>query len=81
MVALALGRRDEGLALLARAEESSRHGAIPCARMRLLEDLLDVLPPADPRRDAIFAEANEMSQKRKFTPRRWRAPWLFPLDD
>ena len=81
VVALALGRRDEGLALLARAEENSRHGAIPCARMRLLEDLLDVLPPDDARRNAIFAEANEMSAARKFTPRRWRAPWLFPLDE
>ena len=80
VVALALGRRDEGLALLAQAEAESRHGAIPCARMRLLEDLLDVLAPSDPRRNAIFAEANEMSAARKFTPRRWRAPWLFPLD-
>ncbi|HXU72813.1 MAG TPA: protein kinase [Polyangia bacterium] len=81
VVALALGRRAEGLAFLTEAEEQSRHGAIPCARMRLLEDLLDVLPPSDPRRNAIFAEANEMSAARKFTPRRWRAPWLFPLDD
>ena len=73
VVALALGRREEGLSLLLRAEESSRHGAIPCARMRLLEDLLDVLPLPDPRRDAIFAEANETSAARKLHPRRWRA--------
>ena len=80
VVALALGRGREGLALLARAEELSRHGAVPCFRMRLLEDLLDVLPPSDPRRNALFAEANAMSAERKFTPRRWRAPWLLPLD-
>ena len=80
VVALALGRRDEGLALLARAEAASRHGAVPCFRMRLLEDLLDVLPPSDPRRNTLYAEANQMSAERKFTPRRWRAPWLFPLD-
>jgi hypothetical protein len=80
VVALALGRHAEGLALLTRAEEDSRHRAVPCFRMRLLEDLLDVLPPSDPRRNAFFAEANEMSAARKFTPRRWRSPWLFPLD-
>ncbi|HWE28865.1 MAG TPA: hypothetical protein VHB97_12730, partial [Polyangia bacterium] len=80
IVALALGRHDEGLALLARAEELSRPGAIPCFRMRLLEDLLDVLPPSDPRRNAFFAEANAMSAARKLSPRRWRAPWLLPLD-
>jgi tetratricopeptide (TPR) repeat protein len=80
VVALALGRRDEGLRLLAAAEERSRARAVPCFRMRLLEDLLDVLPPADPRRNAFYAEANAMSAERKFTPRRWRAPWLLPLD-
>ncbi len=80
VVALALGRHDEGLALLTLAEERSRARAIPCFRMRLLEDLLDVLPPSDPRRNALYAEANAMSAERKFTPRRWRAPWLLPLD-
>ena len=80
LVALALGRRGDGMALLARAEELSRAGAVPCFRMRLLEDLLDVLPPSDPRRSALFADANAMSAARKLTPRRWRAPWLLPLD-
>jgi tetratricopeptide (TPR) repeat protein len=80
VVALALGRHDEGLRLLADAEERSRPGAVPCFRMRLLEDLLDVLPPSDPRRGQLFAEANAMAAKHRFTPRRWRAPWLFPLD-
>ena len=80
VVALALGRHAEGLQLLAQAEAESRHGAIPCFRMRLLEDLLDVLPPSDERRNAFFAEANAMSAARKFTPRRWRAPWLLPLE-
>ncbi len=80
LVALALGRRDEGLRLLARAEEQSRPGAIPCFRMRLIEDLLDVLPPEDERRAVIFAEASDMAARHRFTPRRWRAPWLFPLD-
>jgi tetratricopeptide (TPR) repeat protein len=80
VVALALGRRDEGLRLLAEAEERSRARAVPCFRMRLLEDLLDVLPPSDGRRNAFYAEANAMSAERKFTPRRWRAPWLLPLD-
>jgi tetratricopeptide (TPR) repeat protein len=81
VVALALGRRDEGMKLLAQAEERSRPGAIPCFRMRLLEDLLDVLPEDDARRARFFAEADEMAQKHRFTPRRWRAPWLFPLDN
>jgi hypothetical protein len=48
--------------------------------MRLVEDLLDVLPASDPRRTAIFAEANAMCAMHKLTPRRWRAPWLFPLE-
>ena len=80
VVALALGHRDQGLLLLTQAEEHSRARAIPCFRMRLLEDLLDVLPPSDPRRATLFAEASEMTAQRKFTPRRWRAPWLFPLE-
>jgi tetratricopeptide (TPR) repeat protein len=80
VVALALGRHAEGLRLLTRAEEQSRAGAVPCFRMRLLEDLLDVMPPSDPRRGNLYAEANAMSASRRFTPRRWRAPWLFPLD-
>jgi hypothetical protein len=80
VVAMALGRRAEGMRLLHEAEERSRAGAVPCFRMRLLEDLLDVVPADDPRRAAYFAEANAMGAARKFTPRRWRAPWLLPLD-
>ncbi|MDB4965848.1 MAG: serine/threonine protein kinase [Myxococcales bacterium] len=80
VVALALGRRAEGMKLMIEAEERSRPGAVPCFRMRLLEDLLDLVSPNDPRRAAYFAEADAMSAARKFTPRRWRAPWLLPLD-
>src|SRR5207247_361047 len=80
LVALALGRGVEGLRLLGEAEERSRAGAVPCFRMRLLEDLLDVMPADDARRDAYRAEANGLGASRKFTPRRWRAPWLLPLD-
>jgi Protein kinase domain/AAA ATPase domain len=81
LVALARGRREEGLRLLTAAEEKSRPGAIPGFRMRLLEDLLDVVPPTDPRRAAYFAEANALSARCKLTPRRWCAPWLLPLDE
>lgn len=80
LVALALGKHARGLALLEEAEARSRAGAVPCFRMRLLEDLLDVVPADHPRRTALFAEANRLSAQRKLTPRRWRAPWLFPLD-
>jgi hypothetical protein len=80
LVALALGHREDGLKLLTQAEESSRPGAIPCFRMRLLEDLLDVLPPDDSRRARYFTEASDTAALRRLTPRRWRAPWLFPLD-
>lgn len=80
LVALALGRHAQGMKLLDEAEARSRVGAVPCFRMRLLEDLLDVVPADDPRRTALFAEANALSARRKLTPRRWRAPWLFPLD-
>jgi tetratricopeptide (TPR) repeat protein/Cdc6-like AAA superfamily ATPase len=80
LVALALGHREDGLKLLTQAEESSRPGAIPCFRMRLLEDLLDVLPPDDSRRARYFTEASDTAAQHRMTPRRWRAPWLFPLD-
>jgi hypothetical protein len=80
LVALARDRHTDGMRLLFEAEAASRAGAVPCFRMRLLEDLLDVVPASDPRRGALFAEANQLSARHKLTPRRWRAPWLLPLD-
>lgn len=79
LVALALGRHLEGMRHLAAAEQQSRDCGIPCFRMRLLEDLLDVLDSRDPHRARLFAEANALSAKHRFTPRQYRAPWLFPL--
>jgi hypothetical protein len=80
LVALALGRLDEGMHLLAAAEAASRGGGVPCFRMRLLEDLLDLLDTSDPHRAQLFAEANALSAKHRLTPRQYRAPWLLPLD-
>jgi hypothetical protein len=80
LIALALGRHVDGMRLLAAAEEKSRAGAIPCFRMRLLEDLLDVLDAADPNRARLYGEANAMSARHRLTPRQYRAAWLFPLD-
>jgi hypothetical protein len=79
LVALALGRHDEGMQHLAAAEQQSRDSGIPCFRMRLLEDLLDVLDAGDPHRAQLFAEANALSAKHRLTPRQYRARWLFPL--
>jgi hypothetical protein len=80
LVALALGRHEEGMRHFAAAEARSRDIGVPCFRMRLLEDLLDVLDPRDPHRAQLFAEANALSARHRLPPRQYRAPWLLPLD-
>jgi tetratricopeptide (TPR) repeat protein len=80
LVALALGRLDEGMRYLGAAEATSRDSGVPCFRMRLLEDLLDLLDARDPHRSRLFAEANALSARHRFTPRQYRARWLLPLD-
>jgi tetratricopeptide (TPR) repeat protein len=77
IVALALGRRREALAALDEAERLSRDGVIPCFRMRLCEDLLEVLPLADPRRTELAAEAAQMACALQIERRAYSAPWLF----
>lgn len=77
IVALALGRKKEALALLDEAERLSRGGVIPCFRMRLCEDLLEVLPLNDPRRSELAQEAATMACALSIERRTYSAPWLF----
>jgi hypothetical protein len=76
IVALALGRREEAMRHLDEAELLSRSGVIPCFRLRLLEDLLDLLPADDPRRGDYEIEIAATAEKRQFERRRNRAAWL-----
>jgi hypothetical protein len=78
IVALALGRRAEALKHLQEAEEVSRETVVPCFRMRLLEDLLEVLDPTDPRRAKVQQELDDMSESgTKLERRHKQAPWLW----
>jgi tetratricopeptide (TPR) repeat protein/predicted Ser/Thr protein kinase len=78
IVALAQGRRAEALKHLQEAEEVSRETVVPCFRMRLLEDLLEVLDRTDPRRAKVQQELDDMSESgTKLERRRKQAPWLW----
>jgi serine/threonine protein kinase len=79
IVALALGDLATGYALLEEAEKLSRAGHIPCFRMRLIEDLLEVLPEHDARRPQLAEEAKHFAALHRYARRRRPAPWLFPL--
>jgi hypothetical protein len=79
LVALARGRRTDGIRLLRAAEAASRAGAVPCFRMRLCEDLLELLPPSDPLRPPLGAETARIAERHRLRPRSERAPWLLPL--
>jgi hypothetical protein len=61
------------------AEKRSRARVVPCFRMRLCEDLLELLSPTDPRRDAIAEEAAKLALTERLVRRAGRAPWLDPL--
>ncbi len=79
IVALALGDLASGYAHLEEAELLSRAGHIPCFRMRLLEDLLEVLPDNDSRRPQLSEEAAHFAAIHRYARRKRPAPWLFPL--
>ncbi|HEY7955882.1 MAG TPA: protein kinase [Polyangia bacterium] len=79
LIALALGRRARALRLFDEAEKRSRARVVPCFRMRLCEDLLELLSPTDPRRDAIAEEAAKLALTERLVRRAGRAPWLDPL--
>ncbi|HZS38161.1 MAG TPA: protein kinase [Polyangia bacterium] len=78
LVALALGKRDLARRLFDSAEQRSRGAAVPCFRLRLCEDLLELYAPDDPRRDLIAAEAASLASRKGLERRRTPAPWLFP---
>ncbi len=76
LVALAHGRRKRALQLLWRAESLSRAAAIPCFRLRLLDDLLALLDAADARRAPLAAEAAALAAFHRLPAVRPRAAWL-----
>jgi predicted Ser/Thr protein kinase/tetratricopeptide (TPR) repeat protein len=80
LVALARGRRARAMQLLWRAEARSRTVAVPCFRLRLLDDLLALLAAADPRRAPLAAEAEALAFRHRLPATRARAAWLAPLD-
>jgi len=81
LVALALGKRDEALGLFDSAEQRSRGGAVPCFRLRLCEDLLELYSRDDARYPIIAAEAASLAARKGLERRRVPAPWLFIVKD
>jgi tetratricopeptide (TPR) repeat protein len=77
VVALARGRRAESLRLFQRAEERSRDSVIPCFRLRLLEDLLQLLPAEHPQRSLYAVEADHLARHYRFQRRHEPAAWLW----
>jgi hypothetical protein len=74
---LARGKRARALKLFTRAEVESRSSVIPCFRLRLLEDLLQLLPADHPQRSLYLAEADQLSRHYRFERRHTPAPWLW----
>jgi hypothetical protein len=77
VVALARGRRLEALRLFQRAEERSRSSCIPCFRLRLLEDLLQLIPADDARRELYLVEADQLARHYRFERHYEPAAWLW----
>jgi len=77
IVALAQGHRAQAVKHFADAERVSRDTMVPCFRMRLLEDLLEVYDAGDPRRAQAESELVELSSNGHLERRRDPAPWLF----
>jgi hypothetical protein len=77
VLALARGRRARAMRLMMRAEERSRATVIPCFRLRLLEDLLQLLPAEHPQRALYLAEADQLARHYRFERRPSPAPWLW----
>jgi tetratricopeptide (TPR) repeat protein len=77
IVAMARGRRAEALRLFQRAEERSRDSVIPCFRLRLLEDLLQLLPPEHPQRPLFTVEADHLARHYRFQRHHEPAAWLW----
>jgi tetratricopeptide (TPR) repeat protein len=76
ILALARGRRAEALREFEAAYVASSDTVVPCFRMRLLEDLLELYDPKDRRHDAVLAELEQLSDKGRVCRRTSRAPWL-----
>jgi hypothetical protein len=77
IVSLARGRRAEALKLFEQAEAAAQQAVVPCFRMRLLEDLLEVYDAGDPRRERIAADLQELADVGKLERRVKHAPWLW----
>jgi tetratricopeptide (TPR) repeat protein len=79
ILALARGKGAEAMRLFHKAELRSRDGAVPCFRLRLIEDLLQLLREGDPQREALDREANSICHEYLLERRATPSPWLFSL--